>query len=234
MLERENLLSSRPTICLESKAGMLLDLSLEQSLLLIYDDDNDETMYICEIPVCIIDTPGLGAMDLSSKEEDLVLASVSVLTDKDLLYYCTSCPTPRLRILSGSHKLVSAVLSGSSLGRESGTETSFVHVHYTESYTVCTAAVKHQPMIEKPKVGHNLFAKRLTFQAGLLTESCLHVCCLRTLYAYTDCRLKYLQQSLAPLEEEGCQPDLQVGLQAGGISTVQTCRWVCRLEVSAL
>lgn len=90
MLERENLLSSRPTICLESKAGMLLDLSLEQSLLLIYDDDNDETMYICEIPVCIIDTPGLGAMDLSSKEEDLVLASVSVLTDKDLLYYCMS------------------------------------------------------------------------------------------------------------------------------------------------
>jgi len=25
-----------------------------------------------------------------------------------------------------------------------------------------------------------------------------------------------------------------VGLQAGGVSTVQTCRWVCRLEVSAL
>jgi len=45
---------------------------------------------VCEIPVCIIDTPGLGAMDLSSKEEDLVLASVSVLTDKDLLCYCMS------------------------------------------------------------------------------------------------------------------------------------------------
>lgn len=45
---------------------------------------------ICEIPVCIIDTPGLGAMDLSSKEEDLVLASVPVLTDKDLLCYCMS------------------------------------------------------------------------------------------------------------------------------------------------
>ena len=42
------------------------------------------------IAMCIIDTPGLEAMDLSSKEEEVVLATLSVLTDRkaDILLYC--------------------------------------------------------------------------------------------------------------------------------------------------